>query len=40
MDGLYLIFGGMALFATVIGVLDILGRRHDRQKRRADQPCG
>ena len=31
MTGIYIMMGGMALFATIVGVLDLLGRR---QKRR------
>jgi hypothetical protein len=32
MDGLYILFGGMILMVTIIGTLDVLGRR---QRRRA-----
>ena len=30
MTGFFILFGGIALFATIIGVLDLLGRRHRR----------
>ena len=34
MTGLYVIFGGMVLFATLLGVYDWLAeRRHRRSKR-------
>jgi hypothetical protein len=30
---LFIIFGGMLLFATVIGIYDLLARRQQRRKR-------
>lgn len=34
MTGFYILTGGMVLFGTIIGVLDLIGRR---QKRRAEK---
>jgi hypothetical protein len=36
MTGIYIMLGGMVLFATVIGVLDWLAERHDRHHRAHD----
>ncbi len=33
MTGIYIMLGGMVLFATVIGVLDYLTEIHDRRER-------
>ena len=32
MTGLYVIFGGMILFATILGVYDQLARRQERRQ--------
>ena len=32
MTGLYVIFGGMILFATILGVYDLLARRQERRQ--------
>ena len=34
MTGFFILFGGIALFATVIGVLDLLARRQHRKTQR------
>jgi hypothetical protein len=34
MTGFYILTGGMVLFVTIIGVLDLIGRR---QRRRAEK---
>ena len=31
MTGIYIMLGGMVLFATIIGVLDLMGRRQRRR---------
>lgn len=31
MTGLLILFGGMALFVTIIGTLDLIGRRRQRR---------
>jgi hypothetical protein len=31
MTGLYVLLGGMAAFATLIGMIDLIGRRQDRR---------
>lgn len=31
MTGIYIMLGGMVLFATVIGILDLIGRRRRRR---------
>jgi hypothetical protein len=33
MLGLFILLGGMVLFATIIGVLDLIGRRQERPGR-------
>ena len=35
MDAYFIMFGGILLFVTVIGLLDIIGRRRDRDHTRA-----
>jgi hypothetical protein len=30
---LFVIFGGLMLFATVVGIIDIIGRRQERKER-------
>ena len=32
MIGLLILFGGMALFVTILGTLDLIGRRQQRKK--------
>lgn len=32
MTGLLILFGGMALFVTIIGTLDLIGRRRQRKE--------
>jgi hypothetical protein len=34
MTGIFILFGGMLAFATVIGVMDLLAERRDRAARR------
>ena len=34
MTGIYIMLGGMLLFATVIGVLDLLGQRQKRRQHK------
>ena len=31
MIGIYIMLGGMGLFATIIGIMDLLGRRQRRK---------
>lgn len=31
MTGLFILFGGMALFVTIIGIIDLIGRRQQRK---------
>ena len=33
MEAYFVMFGGILLFATIIGILDIIGRRRDRASR-------
>lgn len=33
MVGAFIILGGMVLFATLIGVMDLIARRQERQQR-------
>lgn len=35
MTGFFILFGGITLFATVIGVLDLLARREKRREKEA-----
>jgi len=37
MTGIYIMLGGMVLFATVIGIWDTIGRRRRRQAARHDR---
>jgi hypothetical protein len=37
MTGLYIIFGVMALFVTIVGVLDTLGYRRRQERERAQR---
>jgi hypothetical protein len=34
MTGIYIMLGGMVLFASIIGVLDLLGRRQRHREER------
>ena len=34
MAGIYIMLGGMVLFATIIGVLDLLGQRQKRRQHK------
>ena len=31
MTGIYIMLGTMVLFATVVGIWDLIGRRHERR---------
>lgn len=33
MTGLLILFGGMALFVTIIGTMDLIARRQKREER-------
>jgi len=35
MTGIYIMLGGMVLFATVIGTLDLLSRRQKRRQQKS-----
>ena len=36
--GLYIIFGGMVLFATIVGIYDTIAERHSRHRREREHP--
>jgi len=33
MTGIYIMLGGMVLFVSIIGILDLIGRRQDRRQQ-------
>lgn len=37
MAGIYIMLGGMVLFATVVGVLDLLGQRQKRREQKGNR---
>ncbi len=37
MTSIFILWGGVAAFATIVGILDLLGRHQDRKRARAER---
>lgn len=38
MTGFFVLFGGILLFVSIIGIMDLLNDRRDRRRRAAEKP--